>query len=76
MAVFQISTANLSPGCIKMIKQWAAQGVMEDIPSNFGTNAEQIVDALKEEIVKLDKSAEVNYNFKQLFSLKNNHVLP
>ena len=44
-----------------MIKQWAGQGVMEDIPSNFGTNAEQIVVALKDEIVKLDGSTTVRH---------------
>ena len=36
---------------------------MEDISSNFGINAGQIVDALKEEIVKLDIPTTVIFNF-------------
>ena len=52
---FQCSTANLSTGCVKMIKKWSIQGVMEDIESSFGTNAEAIVNSLSEELLKIAK---------------------
>ena len=45
-----------------MIKKWAVQGITDDIDSIFGTNAETIVESLKEEIGKIVRDVKVTFS--------------
>ena len=42
-----------------MIKKWAHQGLTEDIEGVFGINAEAIVAAIKEELLKISPATMV-----------------
>ena len=50
---FQINAGNISPACKSVIKQWATKSIEDDIDSFFGSNAGNIVLALKEDILAL-----------------------